>query len=116
MPQFLDPTTTLITTTLHHNTVHIFNEAFSGRLCFFTHKRTGVVFLADTGSVPNLIKRETVASYWPSSYQNRTPIQMPIKGVGGGQTLDAICYVTFSNQKIPFCMGKYMTFNIIGID
>ena len=116
MPQFLDPTTTLITTTLHHNTVHIFNQAFSGRLCFFTHRRTGVVFLADTGSVPNLIKRETVASYWPSSYQNRTPFQMPIKGVGGGQTLDAICYVTFSNQKIPFCMGKYMTFNIIGID
>ena len=106
--QFLTPTHTLVSTYVNKIT-HLFYDAFSGKLCYFTHTPTGVTFLADTGNVPNLIKLKTLKKFWPRALTDKTTISLPIQGVGGKKTLSSFVYISF-------CVSEDVPFNIVGID
>ena len=108
--QFLTPTHTLVSTYVNKITRHFFYDAFSGKLCYFTHTPTGVTFLADTGSVPNLIK------FCPRALADKTTIFLPIQGVGGKKTLSSFVYISFCDVVVPFCVSEDVPFNIVGID
>ena len=114
--QFLTPTHTLVSTYVNKVTRHLFYDAFSGKLCYFTHTPTGVTFLADTGSVPNLIKLKTLKKFWLRAFANKTTISLPIQGVGGKKTLSSFVYISFCDVVVPFCVSEDVPFNIIGID
>ena len=114
--QFLTPTHTLVSTYVNKITRHLFYDAFSGKLCYFTHTPTGVTFLADTGSVPNLIKLKTLKKFWPRALADKTSISLPIQGVGGKKTLSSFVYISFCDVVVPFCVSEDVPFNIIGID
>ena len=114
--QFLTPTQTLVSTYVNKTTRHLFYDAFSGKLCYFTHTPIGVTFLADTGSVPNLIKLKTIKKYWPRALADKIAISLPIQGVGGNKALSSFVYISFCNVVVPFCVSEDVPFNIIGID
>ena len=114
--QYLTPTHTLVSTYVNKVTRHLFYDAFSGKLCYFTHTPTGVTFLADTGSVPNLIKLKTLKKFWLRAFANKTTISLPIQGVGGKKTLSSFVYISFCDVVVPFCVSEDVPFNIIGID
>ena len=75
--QFLTATHTLATNFVKKQTRLLFNEAFSRQLCYLTYIPTGVTFLADTGSVPNLINIRTSQTFWPRSYKDKQNIHPP---------------------------------------
>ena len=85
-------------------------------MLFYTHIPTEVTFLADTGSVPNLIKLKTLKKFWPHALADKTTISLPIQGVGGKKTLSSFVYVSFCDVVVPFCVSEDVSFNIIGID
>ena len=114
--QFLTPTHTLVSTYVNKITRHLFYDAFSGKLSYFTHTPTGVTFLADTGSVPNLIKLKTLKKFWPRALADKTTISLPIQGVGGRKTLSSFVYILFCDVVVPFCVSEDVPFNIVGID
>ena len=114
--RFLTPTHTLVSTYVNKITRHLFYDAFSGKLCYFTHTPTGVTFLADTGSVPNLIKLKTLKKFWPRALADKTTISLPIEGVGGKKTLPSFVYISFCDVVVPFCVSEDVPFNIVGID
>ena len=114
--QFLTPTHTLVSTYVNKVTRHLFYDAFSGKLCYFTHTPTGVTFLADTGSVPNVIKLKTLKKFWPRAFADKTTISLPIQGVGGKKTLSSFVYISFCDVVVPFCVSEDVPFNIVGID
>ena len=114
--QFLTPTRTLVSTYVNKTTRHLFYDAFSGKLCYFTHTPTGVTFLANTGSVPNLIKLKTLKKFWPCALADKTAISLPIQGVSGKKTLSSFIYISFCDVVVPFCVSEDVPFSIIGID
>ena len=114
--QFLTPTHTLVSTYVNENTRHLFYDAFSGKLCYFTHTPTGVISLADTGSVPNLIKLKTLKKSWPCALADKIAISLPIQGVGGNKMLSSFVYISFCDVVVPFCVSEDVPFKIIGID
>ena len=87
--QFLTDTHTLVSTYVNKITHHLFYDAFSGKLCYFTHTPTGVTFLADTGSVPNLIKLKILKKFWPRALADKIAFSLPTQGVGGNKTLSS---------------------------
>ena len=114
--QFLTPTHTLVSTYANKTTRHLFYDAFSGKLCYFTHTPIGVTFLADTGSVSNLIKLKTIKKYWPRALADKIAISLPIQGVAGNKTLSSFVYISFCDVVVPFCVSEDVPFNIFGID
>ena len=115
MTQFLTNNYCLLSTPLTKNSVYTFQNAFSGKLCFLTYIPTHITFLADTGSVPNLIRHEDAQAHWPAEYSQPLPLDIPVKGIGGNQVLNSMVSLPFGQRKIPFCMGESLSYNIIGI-
>ena len=76
----------------------------------------GVTFLADTGSLPNLINIRTLQTFWPRSYKDKQNIHLPVHRVGGNRILTYFTYININEVLIPFCAGNNLPFNIIGID
>ena len=112
--QYLTHTHTLVSTYVNKITHHLFYDAFSGKLRYFTHTPTVVTFLADTGNVPNLIKLKTFKKFWPHALADKIAISLPIQGMNG--TLPSFVHISFCDVVVPFCVSEDVPFNIIGID
>ena len=74
------------------------------------------MFLADTGSVPNLITEKTAIEKFPEQWRERQKIQIPVQGIGGQTALTSLLHLTWDEVSIPFCTGPHVPLNIIGLD
>ena len=89
---------------------------FPDALLYLHHKDTGVLFLADTGSVVNIIRDEVLSKYYPEADKSKIPYRIPLKGIGGSTLITHFTFIKFSNDiVIPFCTGLSIPIECIGL-
>ena len=81
---------------------------------FLKDTKTGTVFLADSGSVANLMNMETAQRHYPEEWEKRRPLEGNLTGVGGESRVDSLVIISRENEMIPFAVGKKIPLNIIG--
>ena len=91
------------------------NTLFDRKLMFFVDNQTGVKFLADTSSVPNLLKQRIAQLEYPIAWANRLPYRVKFSGIGENQTSSFLIRVLRENLKIPFVVSDNVSLNIVGM-
>ena len=82
---------------------------------FFSDEQTGAKFLADTGSVPNLLRSKIAQQNYPIAWANRIPYRVKLSGIGGNQTSSFLIRIEREGLKIPFIVSNNVPLNIVGM-
>ena len=89
---------------------------FPDVLLYLCHNDTGTMFLADTGSVVNIIKMSVLSKYYPEADKIKIPYDVPLKGIGGQASITHFTFISFSKEvAVPFCTGLQIPINCIGL-
>ena len=95
---------------INDETLKLANVLIGGDLMFLKDTKTGATFLADSGSVPNLMKIETAQRYYPDEWSEWKPLRGNLTGVGGESPVDFLIIVSRNNEQVPFAVGrKYLS-------
>ena len=89
---------------------------FPNKLMYFIHMPTKVAFLADTGSVVDIVTQEILIKHFPEYDAQKIPYRIPFRGIGGKAQITHFVFLPLGRHRnIPFCTGPGMPMNIIGL-
>nr|XP_039272285.1 uncharacterized protein LOC120346589 [Styela clava] len=91
-----------------------FSDIFGDKLMYLVDQNTGAAYLADTGSIPNLMTIETAKRAYPQSWATRKNLNMKLRGIGGTSEVDSLITINIEGTQIPFATGKGVPLNIVG--
>ena len=110
-PHFIDD---FVLTEINSFSVESESPLFERKLMFFRDLHTNVLFLADTGSVPNLMTTKVAKKFYPDAWTNRLPYKVKLSGVGGSRQSSFLIRISREDSFIPFIVGEDVPLNIIG--
>ena len=91
-----------------------YNSLYRKELMFIVHKKTGIDYLADTGSIPNLMRLSTLQTHYPLAGERRQTLNSNVYGIGGKQQLTYWTTIRMGKKDIPFATGPNIETNILG--
>lgn len=92
-----------------------FEQMFGGDLLFFHDTNTGCHFLADSGSIPNLLTIKSAQKHYPEAWKAKRNLDATLQGVGGKTNLEYLMKIQIEKTTIPFATGSGVPINIVGL-